>query len=419
MQTNASASGLPLSGVKVLDLSRALAGTFCSVILGDYGADVIKVEPSPAGDLVREWGPFDGDVSVYFLSANRNKRGIGLNFRSPEGLQLLRKLALQADIIVENFRPGVMREIGLDYAELRQIKPQLIVASISGFGADGPLSSRTGFDQIAQGYSGLMSLTGTEDSGPLRVGVPIGDLTSGMWLAMGILGAWIERQATGQGQRVETSLLSSLMSLLSVQGQRYLTLGQVPQPTGNMHSVIAPYGAFRAQDGDINIAVGTEDMWLKFCDLIERPDLKADPRFVDNGERMGRREELRVIIEKELSRKTRAEWSTLFVRAHIPSGPINSLKEAFADEQVAHLKLVEDFEYPGLGKIRQVANPVVFNGQTGRWIRRPPPVLGEHTREVLIEAGFSSQDVEKWIRTGVVLQDAPAAPELLKAKQTA
>ncbi|MFH1557083.1 MAG: CaiB/BaiF CoA-transferase family protein, partial [Pseudomonadota bacterium] len=211
---------LPLEKMRVLDLTRALSGPFCSMILADLGADVVKVEPVGGGDMIRTWGPFDRDQSAYYLSGNRNKRSIALNFRSPEGLALLREMALKSDVVIENFKPGTLAKLGLDPQELRALKPELIIASISGFGSSGPLSARPGFDQIAQGYSGFMSVTGTTE--PTRVGVAIGDLTSGMWLAIGVLGAWIARQDTGRGDHVETSLLSSLVSLLSVQGQRYL-----------------------------------------------------------------------------------------------------------------------------------------------------------------------------------------------------
>lgn len=405
MQGAVASRGLPLAGIKVLDLSRALSGPFCSLILGDLGADVVKVEPSPKGDLVREWGPFDGNVSVYYLSANRNKRGIGINFRSPEGLRILREMALQSDIIIENFRPGALSDMGLDPVELRRIKPELIIASISGFGAAGPLSTQTGFDQIAQGYSGFMSLTGTSETGPLRVGVPIGDLTSGMWLTIGVLAALVDRNKSGQGQHVETSLLASLMGLLSVQGQRYLSLGQVAHPTGNLHSVIAPYGAFRAQDGDMNIAAGTPEMWLKFCDVIARPDLKTDPRFLNNADRFERRDELRVIIEKELARKTREQWSELFVKASVPAGPINTVEEAFNEDQVTHLNLVETFEHATLGEVRQVGNPLIFNSENRKWIRMAPPTLGEHTMDVLRDFGYSGQQIREWLHKGIVFQN--------------
>src|SRR3546814_290679 len=254
-----------LAGLKVLDLTRALSGPFSTMILADLGADVIKVEPGPNGDMIRQWGPFDQNISVYYLSANRNKKGIEVNFRDPEGLALIRRMSAQVDIVVENFKVGTMESMGLGYEELARANPALIMASISGFGRTGPASGWAGFDQIAQGYSGFMSLSGTSESGPMRVGTAVGDLTSGMWLVIGILSAVIERQRNGHGQHVDTSLLSSLVGLLSVQGQRYLSVGEIPQPCGNVHPVLAPYGTFEAADGRIHLAPAPQAMWLKLC----------------------------------------------------------------------------------------------------------------------------------------------------------
>lgn len=398
---------LPLEKMRVLDLSRALAGPFCSMILGDLGADVVKVEPAAGGDMIRTWGPFDRSESVYYLSGNRNKRSIALNFRSPEGLKLLREMALKSDVIVENFKAGTLAKLGLDPEALRAEKPELIVASISGFGSSGPLSARPGFDQIAQGFSGFMSFTGTPETGPTRVGVAIGDLTSGMWLAIGVLGAWIKRQETGQGDTVETSLLASLVGLLSVQGQRYLSLGEVAQPTGNVHPVIAPYGVFRAGDGEMNIGAATQEMWLRLCDIIGRPDLKDDPRFLDNAGRMAHREALREIIEGELSRGTRAHWTQLLVAAEIPAGPINTIADTLNDPQVAHLGLVEQVTHPTLGEISQLSNPLKYGAGSAPWIRHSPPLLGQHTREVLARYGYSAAEIRDLEANGVVAQASP------------
>ncbi len=236
-------TSLPLSGVRVLDLTRALAGPFCTMVLGDLGADVVKVEPT-GGDMIRNWGPFDRGTSAYYLSGNRNKRGIAVNFRDPAALDLLRELAGRCDVIVENFRAGAMEAMGLSHETLAAANPRLIYASVTGFGRTGPASGRPGFDQIAQGYSGLMSVTGTAESGPVRVGVAIGDQTAGMWCAIGVLAAISERHVSGRGRRVDTSLLAGLVGLMSVQAQRYLSLGEVPKLAGNTHPVISPYGVF-------------------------------------------------------------------------------------------------------------------------------------------------------------------------------
>ncbi len=397
-----SPSKRPLAGMRVLDISRALSGPFCSQILGDLGADVIKVEPLPDGDMIRSWGPFDRDQSAYYLSSNRNKRSMLLNFRSKEGLELLRRMALDCDVIVENFRPGTLGSMGLDPQKLREEKPGLIVASISGYGSTGPLSNRAGFDQIAQGHSGFMSFTGTPETGPTRVGVAIGDLTSGMWLAIGVLGAWIQRERDGAGQTVETSLLASLVGLLSVQGQRYLSLGEVAHPSGNVHPVIAPYGVFRARDGELNIGAATQGMWLKLCDVLGRPDLKTDPRFLDNARRMVKRNELREIIEAELARETRAVWTRRLLDAQIPAGPINTVKEAMEDEQVAHLGMIESHPHATLGELRQLSNPLRFSAQQEPWIRSSPPLAGQHTVEIMRAFGLTDAEIAQLERDGVV-----------------
>jgi crotonobetainyl-CoA:carnitine CoA-transferase CaiB-like acyl-CoA transferase len=394
----------PLASMTVLDLSRALSGPFCAAILGDFGANIIKVEPAGSGDMIRTWGPFDADQSVYYLSGNRNKRSIAVDFRSAEGRKLLKRLALQSDVLLENFKPGTLPKLGLDPDELRAEKPDLIVASISGFGSSGPLRDQPGFDQIAQGYSGFMSFTGTAQSGPTRVGVAIGDMTAGMWLAIGVLAAWCERQETGKGRTVETSLLASLVGLLSVQGQRYLSLGEVAKPTGNVHPVIAPYGVFRARDGDLNIGAATQSMWLGLCDIIGRPDLKTDTRFIDNARRIERREELREIIEGELARGTRAEWTERFVDAGIPAGPINSIRDALDSEQVQCLGLVETLPHPTLGALKQISNPLAVAQHNDGWISRPPPLFAEHTREVLAAFGLSAAEIAKLEADGVIVQ---------------
>lgn len=396
---------LPLAGLKVLDLTRALSGPFSTMILGDLGAEVVKVEPMPHGDMVRQWGPFDEDISVYYLSANRNKKGMGVDFRSPEGLALVRKLALASDIVVENFKVGTMDRMGLGYGSLSAEKPELIMASISGFGSKGPAREWAGFDQIAQGYSGFMSLTGTPESGPMRVGTAIGDLTAGMWLVIGILSAVVERNRTGRGQHVQTSLLASLMSLLSVQGQRYLSVGEVPAPCGNVHPVIAPYGTFETADGPLNLAPATQQMWVKLCSLLEMDHLTTDPRFVTNADRMRHRHALKEELETGLKRKTRMEWTRLMIENGIPAGPINSLDDVFSDPQVEACNLVQAVEHPLIGTLRQVALPLEMSAdEEGRSVRLPPPLLGQHTREVLAGYGLSQEEIGRLEEARVILQ---------------
>lgn len=401
---------MPLAGLKVLDLTRALSGPFSTMILADLGAEVIKVEPSPGGDMIRQWGPFDEDISVYYLSANRNKKDIEINFRDPEGLALIRCMATRSDVVVENFKVGTMESMGLGYEELARENPTLIMGSISGFGRTGPAHGWAGFDQIAQGYSGFMSLSGTPESGPTRVGTAIGDLTSGMWLVIGILSALVERQGSGRGQHVDTSLLGSLMGLLSVQGQRYLSVGEVPQPCGNVHPVIAPYGTFEAADGPINLAPATQAMWLKLCNLLGLQDLATDPRFLTNADRMQNRHELKGLLEARLKTRTRMEWTGLLIAQQIPAGPINSLDDVFKDAQVLASKLVETITHPVLGDLQQVGLPIHTSADPDRRsVRMPPPMLGEHTCEVLSGFGFSVDEIARLQNSGVIRQAEPAA----------
>ncbi|AUA60090.1 Formyl-coenzyme A transferase [Achromobacter spanius] len=393
----------PLKGLKVLDLTRALSGPFSTMILGDLGAEIIKVEPLPAGEMSRKWGPFENNLSLYYLSANRNKQGIAIDFREPEGLALLRSMSIASDIVVENFKPGTMDAMGLGYSSLSRERPDLIMASISGFGSVGPARHWPGFDQVIQGYSGFMSLTGTPESGPMRTGVAIADLSAGMWLTIGILSAVVERASTGIGRHVETSLLAGLMSLLGVQGQRYLTTNEVPQPSGNMHPVIAPYGSFDASDGPLNLAPATQAMWARLCDIVDVPHLVEDERFSTNAARLEKREELRQELEKSLKRKTRLEWTSLLIEGGIPAGPINTLAEAFADDQVTTSGLLRTLSHPVLGELKQVALPLIFGADEAESYA-PPPAFGEDTRQVLSQYGLSSIEIDGLLARGIAYQ---------------
>ncbi|PFH10004.1 formyl-CoA transferase [Collimonas sp. PA-H2] len=405
-----------LQGIKIVDLSRALSGPFCSMALADMGADVIKVESGPCGDMSRSWGPFDRGVSTYYLSCNANKRGICLDLRNAQGMAALQRLIDGADVVIENFKPGTMAAMGLGYEVLSARNSRLVMGSINAFGVDGPLSGWPGFDQIAQGYSGMMSLTGFADGDPTRTGTAIGDMSSGMWLAMAILAALLERQRTGRGQHVGSSLLASLVGLLSVHGQRYLSLGEIPQRSGNAHSVIAPYGVFETADGPLNLAPITADMWLRLCQLLELPALPDDPRFASNELRVAHRDELKVLLETRLKTRSKRAWSELFAAAGLPAGPINTLAEVFADPQVLHCRLVASTQHPILGELRQVATPVTsYGADAGPALsRRPPPALGQHTVEVLREAGFEQAAIDALLASKAAHQEAaPATSEAL------
>jgi crotonobetainyl-CoA:carnitine CoA-transferase CaiB-like acyl-CoA transferase len=395
---------LPLQGIRVVDLTRAAAGPLCTMILGDFGADVAKIEPAPGGDLLRAFGPFHNGEGTYFLSINRNKRSVVVDFRSEKGRALLRDLALGADVLVENFKPGVADEMGLGYEELRRHNGRLVYASISGFGSAGPYGVWPGVDQIAQGMSGLMSVTGTADSGPLRVGVPIGDLTAGMWSALGILAAIHQRSATGHGQRVDTSLLGALIGLSCVQGQRYLSLREVAGPVGNDHPVICPYGVVEARDGPMNISVATPSMWLKLCHIIDRADLIEHPDYLDNTRRLQHRETLMGELNAAFRRDTRLAWTGKLVEASIPAGPVYTMDQVFNDPHVLHGGFVEQVAHSSIGTLSLLSNPAHLEACGGKSVRTAPPLLGEHTIAVLGDFGFSREKIDSLLHEKIVIQ---------------
>lgn len=392
---------LPLAGLTVLDLSRALAGPYCAMILADLGAEVIKIEPSPAGEMVRKWGPFKDGESVYYLSIHRNKQSLALNFRDPRALDLIREMAAKADILVENFKPGVMEEMGMSWESLRERNPRLIFASVTGFGRTGPYGDWPGVDQIAQGMSGLMSLTGQAETGPTRVGIPIGDVVAGMWAAIGVQAAIVQRQATGRGQLVETSLLAGLISLLNVQGQRQLTLDETPGVAGNDHPIIAPYGLFQASDGPFNLSAATEDMWVKLCGLIGMPELARDPKYVNNAARMKHRDELKAILNAKFATRGKMEWTLDLVKLGLPAGPIFDLKQVFADPHVNQTGMVEEIEHPKLGPLRLLASPLKMEGMP-QSVRTAPPALGADSRAVLERFGVPPSRIEELVAAKVV-----------------
>ncbi len=401
MPSSDNAAG-PLAGIRVLDLTRALAGPFCTMILGDLGAEVIKVEPTPDGEMIRTWGPFDRGIGVYYLSVNRNKRSLALDFRNPEGLRLLRGLAAEVDVVVENFKPGTVEAMEMTYDALLPANPRMIYASITGFGRDGPYGTWSGFDQIAQGMSGLMSLTGFPEGEPTRVGIPISDLLAGIWAALGVTAAVAQRHTTGKGQRVETSLLAAMVGMLCVQGQRYLCLDEVPNRMGNDHPVIYPYGAFTAKDGLINVAVGTQDMWAALCRVLDLESLKDHPDFADNTRRSAHRDALRDHLNARFATRPAMDWTRTLAAAGIPAGPIYAIDQVFADPQVVHSKMVEEVEHPLLGTIRQLANPLRMDAFGGHTVRIPPPLLGEHSKDILREFGYPDDEIAAMIDSGVV-----------------
>lgn len=395
---------LPLTGCRVIDLTRALAGPYCTMILADLGADVIKVEPLRGGDMSRNWGPFADGISVYYLSVNRNKRSLAIDLRTAEGLDIIRKLAAEADALVENFKVGVTETMGLGYDQLAAENSRLVYASITGFGRGGPYEMWPGFDQIAQGMSGLMSITGSAESGPFRVGLPIADLAAGMWTAIGVLAALLHQRVTGLGQRVDTSLLGSLVGMLCVQGQRYLSLGEVATRAGNDHPVLAPYGAFESANGLLNIAVATERMWCALCHILEIDELAKHPDYLDNAARMTNRDALRLRLEERLRRRTKEEWATLCIGAGIPAGPILRIDEALDDPHVVATGCIETVNDPIFGSLRQLASPIRLGSRSGVSSRTPPPMLGGDSLDVLRSFGFPEQTIRNLLERGIVAE---------------
>lgn len=384
----------PLRGITVVDLSRALAGPYCTALLSDMGARIIKVESTNGGDTARQWPPFQDEHSLYFDSVNRNKVSVCLDFYSPEGKEVLGKLIAQADVLVENFKPGTLEKMGLTAARLEELNPRLVVGSVTGFGSAGPLKDDAGLDQVIQGMSGLMSVTGAGPESTYRVGVPIVDITSGMVCAFGIVSALLG-QGNGQAVRqVSTSLLETALNLSAFQGQKALSLGEAPSPQGNNHPVIAPYGMYRTTTEPINIAVGSDKQWQSFCQLLGVPLAVEDPRFVTGADRSANRDQLTELVEACLSSKNADEWVALISQAGIPCGPIYNYKQALASEQVAALGLVQQSQRRDGSSLPLLRGPLSLNGEASE-IHSPPPLLGEHTAEVLQDLGFSVEEIQR------------------------
>lgn len=392
---------LPLAGITVLDLTRALAGPFATALLADLGATVTKVESIKGGDSTRGWPPFEGDHSLYYDSTNRGKSSIALDFYSADGRALLKRMALASDVVIENFRPGVMADLGLDPEALLAEKPGLVVASVSGFGATGPLSQTAGLDQVAQGMSGLMSVTGADADNLYRVGVPVIDMISGIFTAVGILASLVDRERTGTGHTVSTSLLEAAIAISVFQGQRYLSTGVVPEPQGNDHPVLAPYGVFATADIPIIIAVGNEKQWRELCALVGDPALADDPELATGKLRTAHRGELKERLETLLAARPGMEWVEVFRAARIPTGPIYNYAQVFDDAQVRHLDMVQHVTRADGSDLPLLRGPVSIDGVAPS-IRKAPPSLGEDTRDVLAALGLTETQVQGLVDAGIV-----------------
>jgi crotonobetainyl-CoA:carnitine CoA-transferase CaiB-like acyl-CoA transferase len=373
----------PLEGVRVLDLSRVLAGPYATMVLADLGADVVKVEHPERGDDTRQWGPpFVGGESAYFLSVNRNKRSIGVHLKEPGDLENVKRLAAGADVLIENMKRGALEKFGLGYEALREANPGLVYCSITGFGP-GKDEERPGYDFLVQARAGIMGITGfpEPDGEPTKVGVAIADIVCGLHAATAILAALHEREQTGEGARIEVPLFESTLSWLANRGQEYLVSGEDKGRMGNAHPTIVPYQTFDASDKQIAVAVGNDAQFKRLCEAIGREDLAQDERYATNPGRVANREELVEVLQGEFSRRTADEWVGKIRGAGIPCGPVNNLVEALEDEHLTSTDMLQEIEHPLAGVLKMLASPVLVDGERPP-IRRPPPTLGEHTEEV-------------------------------------
>jgi len=388
----------PLKGMRVIDLSHVMAGPVCGLMLADMGADVIKVEKLEGGDDTRRMLPPDinGEPAA-FMMMNRNKRGIALDLKHPRGKEVLKRLVATADVLIENYRRDTMERLGVGYETLKEINPGLLYCEISGFGRTGPLADQGGFDLVAQGMSGLMSITG-EGPGrePVKVGAPVTDITAGILGAMGVCAAYIHKLKTGEGQRVDTSLFEAGITHTYWQSAIAFATGVSPGPMGSAHPLSAPYQAFPTKDGWINLGASNQRTWLKLVEVLDDAELAADPRFKDNAGRMGNLPALVEVLTKHFKKRTTAEWLALLERAGVPAGPVLSIREMHAHPQTIAREMVPEVEHPVAGKVQTIGLPVKFSKTPGK-VAAPAPLFGQHTREVLAELGYSSDEIEKLI----------------------
>jgi formyl-CoA transferase len=372
----------PLNGLRVIDLTRVVAGPFCTMMLGDMGAEVLKIEEPTDGDDSRAWAPFIAGTGSFYLQLNRSKKSVALDLKSPEGADALRRLIATADVLIENFRPGSLARLGFDYATMSALNPRLIYCSISGYGQTGPSAELPGYDAVIQGEAGIMDMTGFPDGDPTRVGVAITDYLAGLYAVQGILLALTDRQTSGLGQHVDIALFEAMLSVMRLPLSVLLATGVTPRRVGNDHLNIAPYAPLRAKDGLIIVAVANPGLWGRFCDAIERPDLRDDPRFRTNTDRVAHRDALKTIIEAVFERWTVEELTRRFQAKNVPCGRVRSIREAMEHPQAAARDVLVSQQHPQAGTIETLA-PVVRLSRTPAEVRLPPPALGEHTQEIL------------------------------------
>jgi formyl-CoA transferase/CoA:oxalate CoA-transferase len=386
----------------VLDLTRVLSGPYCTMVLGDLGARVIKVEHPGKGDDTRHWGPpFLGDESAYFLSINRNKESVTLDFKHPDGRAVLERLLDRADVLVENFKPGTLDRAGFGWDAVHPRWPRLVYASISGYGQTGPRRSEAGYDAVIQAEGGLMSVTGESDGPAYRLGVAISDIVAGLFTAQGVMAALFARHATGGGQRVDIGMLDTTAALLTYQAGNFFASGHAPRRLGNRHPTIAPYETFPTADGEIVIAVGNDAIWRRFCPAIGRPELAEDPRFRTNKDRLAHYDALRSLLEAVMAARTRADWTERFHAASVPCGSVRDVAEVLADPHLHAREMIGTLEHATLGPVRVMGTPIKLS-QTPGSLRTPPPTLGQHTAAVLGELGYDQPMIASLKASGAV-----------------
>ena len=394
-------SNQSLEGITVIDCSQILAGPFCSMLLADHGARVIKVEKPNGGDDVRGWGPpFIGNDSSAFVQLNRNKESISLDIKEKSGKEILKKLIKTADVLIENSRVGTMDKLGFGYDDVKKINSKIIYCSITGFGSEGPYSKRGGFDLIAQGMSGLMSITGHPDSPPAKVGVPIADLNTGMFAMQGILSAYIHRLKKNEGQYMEVSLLESALAYTMYESSIYFTTGKISTPDGSAHRLTAPYQAFKTKDGYINIGAANQSNWERLLNVLGLENLNKDPEFSDSKSRQVNRKKLEKILEKIFITKSSKEWIKILIENSIPSGPIYNMKEVWEDEQVKYRKMDVELDHPKQKNIRNIGVAVKLSKTPGK-IKTSAPLYGEHSIKILKELGYSEEEIKKLIKSNI------------------
>ena len=391
----------PLAGVRVVDLTRVLAGPFCSMMLGDMGAEVIKVEEPGKGDDTRTWPPFSGGESTYFMSVNRNKKSLTLNLKAPEGQRILRRLIRRSDVLLENFRPGTMARLGLGYETLKRSNPRLVYCAISGFGESGPEAGRPGYDLIVQGESGLMDLTGFPDGPPVKVGTSIADLVAGIEACHGVVLALYARQRTGKGQKVEVAMLDVMASLLTYQAGIYFATGQRPARRGNQHPSIVPYEVFKAADAYLTVGVANNSLWERLCQALDRPDLARDGRFDSEAKRVEARQTLIPLLNGIFATRRAEEWLARFDKAGVPAGRIKSVAEVCESPHLLERGMIVSLPHPKAESVKVFGVPIRLQATPGR-VSTPPPLLGQHTDEILTRvAGLSRAEVGRLRARGI------------------